>query len=123
MKPDTLLLRQIHPSFVREGKVTSQAFRPTPKDQNRLSCDDGDQISAEDAWRRFTDSYQSVGVMAVSHRECSDLKLGVFPDGEPYPEHVSIDFDGLSGKQREKCGKKLRARAETRGWQFSPASK
>jgi hypothetical protein len=37
MTPETLLLRQIHPSFVQAGRVTSQAFRPTPKDGSLLS--------------------------------------------------------------------------------------
>ena len=31
MKPDTLLLRQIHPSFIQDGRVTSQAFRLVPR--------------------------------------------------------------------------------------------
>ena len=51
MNNETLLLRQIHPSFIQAGHITSQAFRPTPKDQNKLSVYDGDQISAEDAWQ------------------------------------------------------------------------
>ncbi len=54
MTPDTLLLRQIHPSFVQDGRVTSQAFRPTPKDELRLSVDDGDRVGAEASWKRFT---------------------------------------------------------------------
>ena len=45
----TLLLRQIHPSFIQAGFVTSQAFRPTPKDQSKFSVYDGDLISSEDS--------------------------------------------------------------------------
>jgi len=37
MTENTLLLRQVHPSFVQDGKITSQVFRPTPKDENKLS--------------------------------------------------------------------------------------
>lgn len=55
MTPDTLLLRQINPTFVQCGRVTSQAFRPTPKDEFYLSVDNGDRLAAEDAWRRFTE--------------------------------------------------------------------
>ena len=47
MTGTTLLLRQIHPSFVQDGRVTSQAFRPTPKDESLLSVYDGDQITPE----------------------------------------------------------------------------
>ena len=43
MTPDTLLLRQIHPGFIQGGRVTSQAFRPTPKDEFLLSVDNGDR--------------------------------------------------------------------------------
>jgi hypothetical protein len=44
MTPQTRLLRQIHPSFVQAGRVTSQAFRPTPKDDNHLSVVDGNRL-------------------------------------------------------------------------------
>jgi hypothetical protein len=50
----TFLLRQVHPSFVQAGRVTSQAFRPTPKDRSLLSVYDGDQITPEAAWIHFT---------------------------------------------------------------------
>ena len=53
MTDDTLLLRQIHPSFVQSGRVTSQAFRPTPKDEFLLSVYDGDRIEAQASWRHF----------------------------------------------------------------------
>ncbi len=69
MTPDTLLLRQIHPSFIQDGRVTSQAFRPTPKDELLLSVDDGDRVGAEASWKRFTanPACKSAGVQAVSH--------------------------------------------------------
>lgn len=53
MRSETLLLRQIHPNFVQAGRVISQAFRPTPKDEQRLSVDNGDLIEAKPAWTRF----------------------------------------------------------------------
>jgi hypothetical protein len=34
---EELLFRQVHPSFVRDGRPSSQAFRPTPKDDRKLS--------------------------------------------------------------------------------------
>lgn len=54
MTGDTLMLRQIHPNFIQNGRVTSQAFRPTPKDESRLSVDNGDMITPEACWKRFT---------------------------------------------------------------------
>lgn len=53
MTEATLLLRQIHPTFIQYGRVTSQAFRPTPKDEDQLSVDNGDMITAEEACRAF----------------------------------------------------------------------
>lgn len=121
MGPDTILLRQVHPAFLQAGRPTSQVFRPTPKDHHRLSVDDGDRITAEAAWQRFTTGgSSSVGVLGVSCGECAALNLAVDADGEPYPEHVSIVFEGLSQREREARAKELRNRAVARGWLYGP---
>ena len=123
MTPDTLLLRQIHPSFIQDGRVTSQAFRPTPKDEFLLSVDDGDRVTPEASWQRFTANlpYKSVGVQAVSQAECAAQDLCVIEDGNPHPEHCSVDFTAFDKKAIEKKSKLLRAQAETRGWLFREA--
>jgi hypothetical protein len=119
----TLLLRQIHPSFVQAGRVTSQAFRPTPKDESLLSVYDGDQITAEHSWLHFTSQRdcKSVGVMAVTVDECAAESLPTRPDPKPFPEHAVIDFTGLANNQCEKKSKKLRLNAEARGWLYQAA--
>lgn len=118
MNSQTLLLRQIHPSFVQQGRVTSQAFRPTPKDEMKLSVYDGDQITPEEAFEHFTTVLQqlSVGELAVTVSECKSLDLKVEADPEPFPEHAIIDFTGLGRKDVESKGKKLKSIADTRGW-------
>lgn len=123
MTPDTLLLRQIHPSFVQDGRVTSQAFRPTPKDEYLLSVDDGDRVTAEVAWQRFTSNpdCKAVGVQAISHAECQAQALPVIVDGVPHPEHCAIDFTALDKKAIEKKAKLLRTHAQARGWLFRQA--
>lgn len=120
MTPETLLLRQVHPSFVQEGRVTSQAFRPTPKDDFNLSVDNGDRVTAEAAWRRFTSTppCASAGVQAVTLSDCAEQSLPVIEDGQPHPEHCSIDFSAFDKKSIEGKAKLLRARAATRGWLF-----
>ena len=72
MNSETLLLRQVHPSFVQNGRITTQAFTPTLRDQNRLSVYDGDLIEAEPAWIHYTSilDLQSIGVVAVTVAEC-----------------------------------------------------
>ena len=123
MTPDTLLLRQIHPSFIQDGRVTSQAFRPTPKDEFLLSVDNGDRVTAEAAWQRFiaNPACKSVGVQALSLAECTAEELPVIEDGNPHPEHCSVDFTAFDKKAIEKKSKLLRAQAETRGWLFREA--
>lgn len=120
----TLLLRQVHPSFVQAGRPSSQAFRPTPKDEGLLSVYDGDQIDGEAAWTHFTTvlNLPSAGVLAVTPTECQqqDPRLMCRADPEPFKEHAVIDFTALNDSQREKAGKKLKAVAEVRGWLFRP---
>ncbi|HEX4123968.1 MAG TPA: hypothetical protein VHY37_04515 [Tepidisphaeraceae bacterium] len=100
--------------------MTSQAFKPTPKDEGLLSVYDGDQTNAERAWHHFTTvlKFQSIGSLAVTVGECGQNELPVRPRPEEFPEHAVIDFTGLGSNQVEKKAKKLKAVAEARGWQY-----
>ena len=114
---DTLLYRQVHPGFVHNGRVTSQAFKPDA--DRELSVYDGDQISAEDSWLHYTGhlNLKSVGVMAVSVGECRNEQLCIRPDPKcDFEEHVLIMFD--DGLQR--IAKRLKAHAVRRDWQYRP---
>jgi len=116
----TLLLRQVNPSWLQHGRITSQVFKPTPKDNERLSVYDGDQISPERSWGHYTTTlgHVSVGVMAVTVAECDARRLPVEPDPTPFPAHAVIRFDGFSNSQKEKSAKYLKRAAENRGWQY-----
>lgn len=120
MNDKTQLYRQIHPNFVSEGRASSRAFRPPPKDPCRLSVYDGDQITAEAAWQHYTTKSQkkSHGVMAVTVDECKRLNLDVVPDHKPYREHASINFGSYTKNQIRKMSKQLRSMAQVRGWLF-----
>ena len=120
MTPATLLFRQVNPAWIKNGRITSQVFKPTPKDEGCLSVYDGDQITAEASWRHYTIEleYQSVGVVAVTVCECKKHGLCVKHDPEPFPEHVVIKFIGYSKSQIEKKAKRLKEAAERRGWQY-----
>jgi hypothetical protein len=123
MTPDTLLYRQVHPSWVRNGRIASLAFLPTPKDGNRLSVYDGDQISAADAWQHYVNvlGLASDGVAAVNREECERHQVAVISDPLPdFPEHALIDFTGLSRNGIKRVAQRLRAAADVRGWLFSP---
>lgn len=101
MTEETLLHRQVHPSFVKQGRVTSQAFRPTRKDDSRLSAYDGDQITPEAAWRHYTQELTeaSVGVVSVAVRECCERQLRVDADPTEFAEHVVICFRAIPRAQ------------------------
>src|SRR5260221_13978529 len=116
MTLQTLLYRQIHPVWVQGNRVTSQAFRPMPKDRQLLSVYDGDQISPQASWRHFTSDlgFASVGVMAITVGEYAKEQLPARPDPEPFPEHAVVDFSGLTNSSAEKKFKVLRNLAEAR---------
>lgn len=120
MNNDTLLLRQIHPGFVQDGRPSSQAFRPTPKDEQMLSVYDGDQITPADAFEHYSKNLElgSSGVLAVSMEECGAIELSVTPDPAPFPEHALIDFSAHGKSTIEKKAKLLKAKAEARGWLY-----
>jgi len=121
MNEVTLLLRQIHPSFLQNDRVTSQAFRPTPKDEKKLSVYDGDLMTPGESYRHYTEELRlsSTGVMAVSVKECRAVDLEPVSDPEPFPEHVVIDFSSLPSEKSIKTkAKLLKARAMARGWLY-----
>ncbi len=122
MNGETSLLRQVHPSWVRENRATSQAFTPTPKDAGQLSAYDGDQITAEASWVHFTDTlgYTSTGVLAVTVAECEALEATPNPDPNRFPEHVLIDFSRLTRTKCRDAAKALARHANDRGWLFGP---
>ena len=123
MTGETPLWRQVNPHWVRDGRVTSQAFKPTKKDRNRLSVDNGDMVSAEEAYRSFTESYESAGVPAVSVAECQAELLPVVPDPqEGRPAHAVTNFSGLSTSEVKRAAERLRDDAVRRGWQYQPST-
>jgi hypothetical protein len=121
MTGTTILLRQIHPSFIQAGRATSQAFCPTPKDEGFLSAYDGDQIQPQPSWAHYTTTLllKSDGVMGVSHAEFTGV--GLTPKDDPlpnHPHHVTIDFNAFALAEQKRKGKKLKVYAEARGWLY-----
>lgn len=122
MKGCTQLLRQVNPSWIQDGRITSQAFSPTPKDDKKLSCYDGDQIDASNAHDHFVGELglKSVGVVSVTVDECHSMDLPALPDPEPFKEHAIIDFDGNEKNDIKRKSKALRTIAEQRDWLYKP---
>lgn len=118
MTDETMLLRQVHPKFIPDGQMTSQAFFPFPKDNEKLSVYDGDQISAVEAYRHYTDVLDNEleGVWGVTCSEVSEVALTSQSDPLPdFPSHAVIEFDGKPPSECRKLAKKLKERALARG--------
>jgi len=118
---DELLFRQVHPSFVRDGRVGSQAFRPTPKDQKMLSVARGSKTTPEAAYELHTrcKNFGSAGTWAVSVGECRALALPSREDPIlegpcPDPAHALVDFSALSNSKIEAQGVRLARHANDR---------
>jgi hypothetical protein len=120
VKPETLLYRQIHPSFVQNGRPTSQAFRPASKDEKKLSVYDGDKIQPKASWEHYTQTLRlsSHGVLGFTYEECTGQSLSVLEDGADYPEHCSVDFSSLAKNAIGRVAKVLAQCAMTRGWLY-----
>ncbi len=126
---DEILLRQVHPAWIQEGRITSQAFRPTLKDQNKLSVNRDSKTSPEDAYRLYTEERKlsSSGVWGVSVgeiREIGDLHIQQDPLNTPVndPSHCLIDFSEIPSKGRVvSISSKLSDKARLRGCLFSLA--
>lgn len=122
MNPDTTLLRQVHPTFAPDGKPTSQAFLPFPKDDARLSAYNGDRISAADSFEHYTGDLQleSVGVWGVTCQEVESVELEGQEDPLPNsPHHAVISFEHHEAASFRKLAKKLKAFALRRGCLFA----
>ncbi len=127
-----LFYRQVNPSWQKDGQPTSQAFGPTPKDDDKLSLDDAQKTSAESAWKHFTEQLQlkSAGTWAISLGDISDaqnLLLEASPFVHPddprknNPAHCHIDFSNLTTKgEKKKRAQHLAIKATARGCLFQP---
>ena len=121
MNDESLLYRVISPAvWLQSGHVSSQAFRPRPRDNKLLSVYDGDQIAPEAAWRHYTSDYDNppVGVLAVTVAECSAQDLTVRADPVTFLEHALIDFRQFGTNQIKRKSVCLRDAAAVRGWLY-----
>ena len=121
---EELLFRQVHPSFVRDGRPSSQAFRPMPKDDGKLSVARGALTTSGAAYDLFVNGlgFPSAGTWGITVAECSEQNLSVFPDplqappeNVADPAHAVVDFSPHSKSQAEARGARLARKASQRG--------
>jgi len=117
-----LLFRQVHPSWIQNGRPSSQTFQPTPKDENKLSVYDSSLTTAQASYDYHTTELKlrSAGVLGVTVAEVDAAQRAFTLDGVPVPAHGFIDFEGLSGGQAKKVAQRLQLAALARPWSYQP---
>ena len=106
IRPNTLLLRAVPPVYYdsANNRIRPGAFRPTPKDEGKLTTQNGDWIKSETLWRKRKqflemvrpNSALPVGITAVPARLCIAMGIPVIPDGdETDPFHTALDYNAI----------------------------
>ena len=110
-KSDELLMRQVHPSQITEGRPSSRCFTPTGPDKGYLSADRGSLLSPKEAYERYLLRKQlseGGGTWGVSIAEFE--QLGLFSYSDPLPENVShalVDFTSAGDDKKQLTKGKL----------------
>ena len=119
---DELLHRNAHPTFIDNGRISSQAFRLTSRDEGRLSIQQNSRAAAAIAYERYTArGLQSGGVWSITVAECGQFTLSVYDDPlEDDDSHAITDLIAYSVSQARKLTNKLASKARERGCQYRP---
>lgn len=134
MEDELLLHRQIHPSFVvndivsnqafviSELVVSSGAFMPTQKDEDKLSVYNGEKFSAKESYDHYSKQFTSYGVLSVTVEEVKSIpQLTTANDDYPFDGHCFVDFSSVTSKnQKTKKAGQLRDLAVKRNWTYKP---
>lgn len=119
---EELLHRQVHPTFLRDGRLSSQAFKPNSGDDGQLSVARGSLASAKAAYERYIARKRaSCGVWSVTLTECAAVSAPAYADPlEDDDAHAVINFNEVATKsQWDKVADKLAACARARGCQHA----
>ncbi len=116
---DELLMRQLHPNNIQEGRLWSGAFTPTRADAGHLSADRDTRISPKDAYERYLKAKaltQGGGTWGVSINEFAAIGLDCYADEIPDNDaHTLVDFAAKGAAKEKSLGKLAAAKASARG--------
>jgi len=119
-----LLYRHVHPTFIEAGEPSSAAFRPTSKDDGKLSVDRSSISTAEESFKLHVNGkkLQAAGTYGLLVSEFSSVEVSCFPDPlsqsdeQPAnPAHAYGDFSHLNSGKQKVAAKKLKRQAIGRG--------
>lgn len=116
---DEILMRQVHPNVMQEGRLWSGAFTPTKVDNGLLSADRDSIISPKDAYERYLKAKalaQAGGSWGVSINEFKAIGLSCYSDPVAGNDaHVLVDFAAQGTDKERGLGKLAYAKASARG--------
>lgn len=116
---DELLMRQVHPNVMQEGRLWSGAFTPTKADAGLLSADRDTVISPKDAYERYLKAKtltQAGGSWGVSIDEFLGMGLICYADVlADNDAHALVDFAAMGADKEKGLGKLAYAKASARG--------
>lgn len=123
-----LLFRQVHPGFIEDGQPSSQPFRPTPKDGNKLSVDRSAITTAEHAFKLYkANGFSTSAVYGLTVGEFHGEQISCFsnplcevPPLNANPAHALADYSPHNANQQKNRGKRLRQIAIARGQLHPP---
>ena len=105
---------------MREGRPSTQLFRPRPKDQGKVSVDRESVIKTAQASRDLAikNRFPSTGTWAISVAEVNGETLDVFADSsQRNPAHATIDMTAQSPAQQANAADRLHSLSLNRGQQ------
>ena len=96
-----LLFRQVHPAWAKPGRPLSvEAFNPSTAQNRKASVDNGNSVSARDAYQHHRSAGLSTqGAVAVTVGEANRVNLSVV--AQPvwnWPHRAVLDFNALPSK-------------------------
>ncbi len=109
-----VLMRQIHPQFYAHGVPSDCRFRPSKKDENKLSVDRNSLITSEKSYHQYTQRLKSAAVYGVTVEEFNQENINCYSD--PLTENTAHALADYKNVQNIKlAAKRLKLKAIARG--------
>lgn len=120
------LWRQAAPAhLVQDGTVSYLVFRPTSRDDRKLSVFRETVVTAKEAYDNHVDAGRaSLGTLGVRVGQVRDTDLRAIDDSTTSDDlpagHAFIDFRPLTKRQTNTAAERLLRQATANGWAFKP---
>ncbi|HOY80018.1 MAG TPA: hypothetical protein PLN33_19555 [Hyphomonadaceae bacterium] len=119
--PEEVMLRQVHPNFVQEGRPASRAFRPNSDDSGLFSSDRSAIVTPQQAYEAYQHKDRATGgCWGVTIDEYSALNLDSYSD--PLVDngaHALVDFTPHEERLWRSLSKRIHKAAQDRGCLFT----